>query len=565
MAESTLTSGAINFAGLGNGTDFNALIDGLVKVEKNRVIRLQNWKASWETKDTQFKLLNTQMLSLKTALEGFDTMNEFMSKAVTSTNTSMLTAVAGSTAQEASHTIEIGQLASNDVHITASGASSLSSSITSSTTSFTYSYGGESFTLSNISAGTTLEGFVNIINNHPDSRNNIRASTIFDGSVYHLQLTGRDLGDNHQLVISNAGDIIFNGSDFNETQNAENSQIKVNGFPSAGGGWIERSSNTIDDVIEGITLNLHDADSGTTINLNIVTDLSKVKSNVQTFVDAINVIRKQIKAITSVDEDGKGSILTGNYGVDIVSQKIRNLTADMGLGFAYYDEDTLTGDKYSSLSQLGIMTDAEEGSISYGLLKIDYEALDKALKDDPMGVAELFAAKNIGESQSSDFTYTSLIEGTTKAGLYDVEIVSDGTSITSATINGEPAKVSGWGITGISGDALGLGIRLDNTSAGTYSGKVSIKTGKAGEMIEELTDLTKPYNKYTYEGGPMAVLRDNYSDIMDSIDKKIEYENTRITKMEKTMRLKFARLDALLGQYQLQQGQLESSIAQLST
>jgi len=558
------TSGSINFAGLGNGTDFNSLIDGMVEVEMNRVRRLESWKSSWETKDTQFQLLNTQMLTSKTTLESFDTMNEFMTKAVTSNDTTLLTASADSDAQEASHTIEIGQLASNDVHITASGTSDLTTSVTSTETFFTYSYGGDSYTLSNISAGTTLEGFVNIINNHADSRDNIRASTIYDGSVYHLQLTGLDQGSDNQVIISNAGDLIFGASDFNETQDAVDSQIRVNGFPSSSGGWIERSSNTIDDVIEGITLNLNDAEEGTDVTLTVVTDTDAVKSNIQSFVDSINIIRTQIKAITSVDEDGKGSILTGNYGIDIISSKIRNLTADMGIGFQNYDSDDLTGDKYSALSQLGILTDAEEGSLTYGLLKIDYDALDDALDEDPAGVAELFSANYLGESQSTDFTFSSLVDGTTAAGIYDIEIVSDGTEITSATINGVAASISGWEITAASGDALGMAIRLDNTSAGTYTGDVTVKLGKIVEMSKELEALTEPFNEHTYEGGPLAVLQDNYGEIMDNIDKKIEYETNRIDKMETAMRLKFARLDALLGQYELKQGQLDSSIMQLS-
>ena len=565
MADETYTSGAINFTGLGNGTDFNKLIDGLVDVEMNRVRRLEKWRAGWETKNDQFKSLNTQMLSLKTTLEGFDNVNEFLSKTVNSTDSTRLTATADSDAQEASHTIEIGQLATNDVHITKSGASALTSAITSTDTSFSFSYAGKSYTIDNISAGTTLEGFVNIINNHADSRSIIRASTIYDGSVYHLQLSGLEQGSDNQLVISNAGDIIFGASDFNQTQDAVNSQIRVNGFPSSGGGWIERSSNTINDVIEGITLNLNDAQVGTDVKLNIVTDTSGIKNNVLKFVEAVNVVRAQIQAITEVDEEGQGAILTGNYGVDIVAQKLKNITADIGLGFVHWDQDTLTGDKYSALAQLGILTDAEEGSPSYGLLKLDDETFDKALADDPDAVAKLLAAKNYGESQSTDFTFTSLIDGSTKPGVYDVEIVSDGTQITSATINGVAAKVSGWEITGQSGDAIGLAIRLDNTASGTRSGTVSIKMGKTGEMIEELVELTKPYNEYTYEGGPLAVLQDNYSDIMDSIDDKIEYERTRIEKLERNLKLKFARLDALLGQYELRQGQLDASIAQLSS
>lgn len=559
------TSGQINFTGLGNGTDFNTLIDGLIDVEKNRVRRLENWRLSWETKNEQFQELNTQMLTLKTALEGFNTVNEFMTKAVSSNDTSLVTATATADAQEASHTVEIGRLATNDVLISTSGANALDASITSADTSFTFSYGGESITLDNISAGTTLEGFVNLINNHSDSRGKIQASTIFDGSVYHLQLTGADQGSDNQIIISNAGSIVFGPGDFTETQNAQNAQVRINGFPASNAGWIERDSNIMDDVITGITLNLKDAEPGTQVSLTVTTDEQSMQDNVTTIIDAMNVVRAQIIALTKVDEEGNGSILTGNYGIDMVSQNLKNITASIGLGFSPWDEDTLSGDKYAALSQIGILTDAEEGSPTYGLLKIDYEVLSEALNDDPNAVAALFSSEPTGVSQSPDFTALSIIDGKTTPGLYDVEIVSDGSQITSATINGEPAKISGWEITVTSGDAEGLAIRLDNTGAGSHSGQVAVKIGKTGEMIDELKELTKPFNEFTYEGGPLAVLQNNYNDIMDSIDTKIEYENRRISRMEKTLRLKFARLDALLGQYDLKQGQLSAALAQLNT
>ncbi|MEZ7198280.1 flagellar filament capping protein FliD [Pseudodesulfovibrio karagichevae] len=580
MADTTYTSGSINFAGLGNGTDFNTLINKLVDVEKSRVTRLENWKGTWELKNKQFKELNTQLLSLKTTLEGMDTLNEFMTKGVASSNTNLLTATANANALESTHTVVINQLATNDILITNSGASALNAVITSADTSFTFSYGGKSITINDIKAGTTLEGFVDLINNHPDSRGIIQASTIYDGTSYHLQLAGKELGADNQLVISNAGSLIFGAGDFTETQNAQNSQIRVDGFPASNGTWIERGSNTVNDIISGLTLDLKDASPGSVVSLTVTTNTDDIVDNVTKFVEAVNTIRAQIIALTKVDDskgatstggnsltdpkDTKGSILTGNYGIDIISQNLKNITANIGVGFTPWDKTTLSGDKYSALSQFGIMTDAEQGSATYGLLTIDYDKLDEALKEDPTAVAELFALEPTGVSRTTDFSFNSIIEGTTKPGEYDIEVVSDGTQILSATINGEDAAVSGWEITGLSGDALGMALRLNNTGAGTYSGKVAVKAGKATEMIDELTSLTKPYNKFTYEGGPLAVLQNNYSDIMNSINDKITYENDRIEKMERNLRLKYSRLDTLLGQYQLKQGQLDAALAQLA-
>lgn len=570
-------SGNINFAGLGNGTDFNSLIEGLLKIEKRRVTSLESWKQSWQDKVDQFDELNTQMVTLSSTLKSLDTLNEFMAKNVSSSNTTILTATANADAQEASHNVIVGNLATNDVLVTTSGVSSLSSSVTSTNTNFTYSYAGTSYTLSNISAGTDLQTLVNIINTHPDSQGNIRASTVFDGSVYHLQLTGRDLGADNQVIISNTGSLVFAAGDFNETQGASNAKIRVDGFPDDGS-WIERDSNAVSDVIEGITLNLKEASPGTTVSIGVTTDTEKIKENIRTVVDQINEVRTKIMAMTKVDtsqgdDKVKGSILTGNYGVDMISQNLKNITASKGVGFEYYDPDTGSGDFYTSLGQIGITTDTDEGSPTYGLLVIEETTddpdkqkftLNYALEHNPEEVARLFAVDKEGISRSSDFSFNSQLDNT-EAGSYDVVIVTSAAGISSATIGGEECRVSGWQITCTTGDPKGLVLDVNNQTANsTFTGVVDIKLGKAGEMVNELAELTKPYNHATHDGGPLAILKENYGDIMEGIDKKIERENTRIARMEYRLKNQYARLDALLGQYNQQQQALASQLTQLS-
>ncbi|MDD4951569.1 MAG: flagellar cap protein FliD N-terminal domain-containing protein, partial [Desulfovibrionaceae bacterium] len=141
---SDYTSGAITFTGLGNGTDFDALIDGLIEVERQRVTRLETWRQTWENKIEAFQELNTKMLALKTTLSAMNTTSEFLTKIASSGDSSALTASASSSAQEASHSVEIGQLAQNDIFITSSGTGALTSSVTSADTSLTLSYAGES-------------------------------------------------------------------------------------------------------------------------------------------------------------------------------------------------------------------------------------------------------------------------------------------------------------------------------------------------------------------------------------------------------------------------------------
>ncbi|OGR39759.1 MAG: flagellar hook protein [Desulfovibrionales bacterium GWA2_65_9] len=563
---SSYTSAQTNVAGLGNGTDFNALIDGLVKAETVHITRLESWKKEWDDKVEQFQTLNTKMLSLKTSLEGLDTMDSFMVKAVSTTDSSALTATADSTAQVSTHSVIIGQLAQNDILTTTSGVSLLTTSVMTTTSNISFTYAGNTITLSNISAGTTLTGLVNFINNNALCSGKVKATTIYDGSIYHLQIYGLGQGDANQVTLVSTGALVFQPAGFTNTQNAQSAHIKVDGYPAGAASWLSRDSNTVTDVVPGVTMNLKQANSNASLQIGISTDTAAVKENIKTFVAQVNEVRTLIKNMTKVDttdaKNPQGSILTGNYAVQMISTQLKDICADKGLGFNYYNVSgsTITGDYFSSLSQLGISTEADQSSVNNGLLVLDDTVLDSALASNPDSVAKLFAADFLGESDSSNFSYLSHIGGTTKAGSYEVSITTNGSGIASATINGHAAGIDGWRITGAYGyDEAGLVIQLDNQSLNsTMTGTVNLKQGKAGELIDKLKELTSKTS------GPLHILEENYGDITNSIDDKIERETTRIANLKKMLQDKYAKLDALLGQLNQQQTQLTSAIDQLT-
>ncbi len=575
---STYTSGAISFTGLGSGTDFDTLIEGLVEVEKTHTYRLESWRNTWDLKVEAFKALNTKLLSLQTTLEGMDSMNEFLSKSASSSDSTLLTATPDSDASEGTYSIEINQLAQNKVMVNDNGFSAITNSVNSSGGALVleYEYKGTDYQIS-VADGTTLDGLKNLINNDPDNPG-VRASIISDGSSYFMQLKGMDLGVESSLIIE-AGTTLTNwdAGNWTTTQTNQNSQIKVDGWPTGAGSWISNASNTVTNVIEGLTLNLKDEGSSppTEVTITVDTDTETIKENIRTFVAQMNEVRSAIQTLTEVDESSgnvsmatdsslttetSGSILTGNYGIEFISQNLKNMVADKGLGFVYYDDSTGTGDLYSALSHIGIMTDAEQGSATYGLLKIDEDALDDALDDHPDLVAQLFSGQYVGSSDNGDLSYYSCIEGTTKAGTYEVEVTVSGGAITSATINGHAATVSGWEITGAAGtDEAGLAVQVDNHADGNYSSNVSLKLGKIPQLIDQLEDLNST------SSGPLHILEENYLDIIDQIDEKIASEAVRLEKMERTLKLKYARLEALLGEYENINTQLGSSISQLSS
>ena len=573
---SDYTSGNINFTGLGSGTDFQSLIDGLIKLERVHINRLESWKSTWSDKVEKFQELNTKLLGLQTTLKSMDTLDEFMTKAASTSDADVATATANSQADVTSHTLEVKYLAKNDIVVGSIGLSDSKEVYYSSAGSFTFSYAGKSVTLSNIPAGTTLEGFVNIINNHADSRDKIRATVLNDGFYTRLQIYGLDLGSENRILISGTPGSVFSEDKYLTTQYSQDAWVKVDGFPPGSNAWMVRDTNTIDDLIPGVTLNLKKTNFGDPLNIGISTDKEGMVENVQKFVDQTNEVRQMIKDLTDVStssDKAKGSILTGNYGVELlIGQRLKDAIASKGLGFSWFYEDEATGntsgDRYSALSQLGIKTNADTGGASMGLLELDTEELTKALNDDPMAVAKLFAANYMGESESPNLTYLSHISGVTKAGQYNVQYEVSGGKLVSASINGVSASVDSdsWQITGPAGtDSYGMAIRVENRADGIYGNadssasdamNVNLKLGKVGETVGILNEITS-------ENGPLEILQDNYATIMDNIDKKIEYEEDRIALKKRMLTEKYARLDELLGNYQGQSASLTASVTQL--
>ncbi|MBI5518746.1 MAG: flagellar filament capping protein FliD [Desulfovibrio sp.] len=557
----SFTSGQINVTGLGNGTDFSTLIDGLITAESATKKRFESWKQEWELKIEGLQYLNKKLLALKTTLGSIDTVNEFLTKSVTSTSDSV-SATATSDALEGSHTVIVGQLAQNDILTTGSGLSTLTSVVTSNATNLTFSYAGQSYTISNIGAGSTLTSLVNYINNNSATKDKVRATTLFDGTSYHLQLYGMDQGAGNQVIVSNTGSLVFGAASFQNTQQAQSALIKVDGYPQGSGNWISRDTNSVEDVIPGVSLTLKEANSNASIKIGITTNTDAIKENVKTFVDAVNEVRTALQALTKVSNSSgtaTGSIMTGNYGVQIIGTQLKDVITDLGLGFNIYNAATGTGDYYSALSQIGISTDADESSSTYGKLILNEEDLDTALSKDAEGVAKLFSADYEGGTDSANFSYLSRINGTTKAGSYGVQIITSAAGISSATINGQPAGIDGWKVTALSGDAAGMVIQVDNhTPNSTFTGNVNLRQGKAGQMVDKLKDLTNTTN------GPISILEDNYGEIIDSIDDKIARETQRLTTMKARLKAQYARLDSLLNTLTNTQSQLSSVINQLS-
>jgi len=267
--------------------------------------------------------------------------------------------------------------------------------VTTTSGTFSYTYGGVTRTLS-VPANSTLAGLRDLINSDTDNPG-VTALIINDGSglstAYHLQLYGNDSGAAYSIegishTLDNFAKDGTTGFGFSEIQSAQNAMIKVDGYPQESSEYIQRESNSISDLITGVTLGL--AGTGTA-TISVINDTAAIMEKIGDFVASINSVLDYIKSMTAYDEEGEGEnngIMIGNYAFQIVQQRLNDILSSQVPG--------LTGgmDTYTHLGQIGIASNPDED----GKWEIDQIALSTAVANDLQGVSRLFTMDETRET-----------------------------------------------------------------------------------------------------------------------------------------------------------------------
>lgn len=374
---------------------------------------------------------------------------------------------------------------------------------------------------------------------------------------------------------------------------------------------LESESNSISDVIEGVTINIQ-GEGEATINVN--TDVDALQESVQAFLDAVNSLLVTVQTFTKYDENAettstdpeddnysmsqltsqKGGLLQGNYGVQLFNSRFKAALTGTPAGYQGRTsaDDILSGDLLANLANMGIKTDTDQNSETYGLLVIapsssieslsdlDQENYNKMMSENMEAVVDFFCGPSTaGTSTTNAFRYASSVQGITQAGIYDVSYEVDAAGnilevyINGVKANNDPSMGSNY-FSCASGDARGLSIIIDDLSPGKHEGQVRIKYGLLDTvdnfLKEELTwqDTGQTVDEDSLsvksQNGALMILQDNYKTIMENIQDKIDREKDRIALWEERQKAAFARLETLLAQYNKTQTSLESQLKQLS-
>ena len=452
--------------GVGSGIDTTALVTTLVS-------------ASFDPKDTVLKTKETantaKISSLATLNNGIDAFASALATLISggtlqtqpsTSNSAILTATAKSGAQigSLSAQIDVRQLAQAQSLVSATATGGAATAV--GLGALTIGVGGTSTTVTIDATNNSLAGLARAINT---SGAGITASVVTDANGARLTLKGATgtagaftitpaAGADASLAAYAYGNGQTGG--MTQAQAAQDAIVRLDGVD------IARASNTIDDLVDGVTLKLVSAVPGTTVSLGATRPTAAITQAVSDFAAAYNELKTQIDTATAsalTSADGNSGPLYGNPSIRSMQQQLAKLTST-----------TLsTAGGYSTLAEIGVKTSVD------GTLSVDGSALTSALSKNPDAVEALF---NPTQHASDSLIRITSAFGATKPGTYALADIVAGTggTNTSGTIAGVAGVTTGTKLfASASSKASGLVIEPQGNVA---SATVTVDSGLGGAL-----------------------------------------------------------------------------------
>ena len=524
-------NGRVQLSGGSSNIDFVDTVDQMIAARRIPADNLERRVEANDEKIAALKELQTLVGTLKDSMSnlygaGDNSRNIFEAKQIFASSDgseagTLMGVTASNAAETGSYNFEINQVASRHKLSSDTQAVAASADITgiTGTGTFTVAGGAGSSTVT-VSAGDTLQDIRDKINNIKDATG-VQASVVkVSDTESTLILTSTDEGEDNRMSFSDdSGNVLqslgvlTDATTINATNVIDvgnNASIELDGIT------VTRGSNEFSDLIDGLNINLYDAEPGTQITIDIEQDLNQAKTAILDFVDAYNAVQTFINEKTFVDpttgEASEDAVLLGNTSVKGIESALQQIAGSFANGVT----DRADQDDYSVLAEIGldfVAYGATEDPLLSKTIDLDETALNEALLNEPEEVMELFLFR--GKSDNSDITMTGF-DSKTNAATYELNIDASGGTINSVTYDitvdgvtttGKNAVVSGNSIRtadGLrlfySGDASAADTATVTTSVGIgaqfYFELDSILDEEEGTLTQAITDLETQSTSY---------------------------------------------------------------------
>ncbi len=346
--------------------------------------RLNRNESNYKTQRDALSKLRTSLTTFKSAVSGLKTGKATMLvNSATTSQEGYVSATVGAKAQAGSYQFYVEQLASKQqVAVQGLVDGSLSGTLTLK---------GQDFDLSGYA---TLEDAAKAINATADL--GVQATLVRSNGQVNLVLTSAESGAANAFAISLSPDSSGTTTDLSDAADA---RIRMGGGYGVGGIELTSSSNTFDNVIEGVSLSVSKVhkDGDPALTLTIDQDKSATKGKAQSFVDAFNALMTSFDSLTASGSDSSArGALAGDSSVRAIEGRLNTLLrTDFG---------------GNSLINFGISADRN------GKLTIDTARFEAAVAKDPAGFEALFTGKDnlLDSIDKTVASYTSTTNGMLK-------------------------------------------------------------------------------------------------------------------------------------------------------
>jgi flagellar hook-associated protein 2 len=385
---------SINLAALGfGGIDTSTLVSSLVNLEQQPVTALQTEQTNIQNASSTISSFAGTLSSLSGAVTALADPTSFAAMGATSSDSSIVATASGSP-PAGQWSVSVSQIAQEQRTMSNGSADTTSALGLTGTLGITMG-NGQTASIT-VTAGESLSDVANALS---QSGLPLQASTFYDGSQYHLLVSGTSTGAANSITFDESG---LTGSGYtlglstasNTIQAAQDASLTVGGVP------ITSATNLVSNAIPGVSLAITQPTTQAA-TITIASNTSAVATQIQAFVTAYNAV------VTAGHTDaGFGTVLAtntllqGDEAVRSTLDQLSQLVAQQVPG--------ATG-TYDNLGSVGVELN-DDGTLSF-----DQSAFTAAMQADPTSVTNLFASASDSSSgimSSINSTINSLTDPT---------------------------------------------------------------------------------------------------------------------------------------------------------
>ena len=379
----------------GQGLDVNSLVSQIMNQKSGQLTEWQNEQTTLQLQAGALKSINDDLSALATAVTTLaDPLGPFTVPAATSSNTSIVTASATTSAPAGTHTVVVHALATVGLIYTDAFASGANASILADeqgSADLKLQIGGTNGTTADIQitqgSNDTLTTLAQSINQQGSAQNwGITASVVTDADGAHLSIVSQATGQPGAIaLITNTTALSFSAP-----VGGTNASVSIDGAP------YRYTTNTIaPGAISGVTLNLNSAAPNTPVQLSVGFDVQKATDAINTFVSAYN------KVITDINQQYAVNPATDSQGPLAPDSALRCLQSSLLNDVTYSISDN---NGLVNLASLGINMN-DDGTLTVGTTPAGQSVTD-VMTGNPTAFLNFF--QNVGSTGFANNFHTDL-------------------------------------------------------------------------------------------------------------------------------------------------------------